>query len=142
MGLLEWVAYATIITAITAIIGICFGVYNIWRTESQISKQTKIYSANLSLELIKRVREKDFEKIVDQIFDKKSSNCDQITLERLLNHFDMIAKFNEDKLLDMDHISQIYDGLLCKIKDDPHIQTIITKNKKSFKRLIKLYNKI
>ena len=108
----------------------------------QIRKQTKVNSAQLSLELIKRVRDKDFAEIVDQIFDGKSSICDAITLERFLNHFDMIAKFNEDKLLDIKHITQIYGGLLKKIKLDNHIQEILNENDGLFQPLIRLYNKI
>lgn len=108
----------------------------------QIHKQTKINSAQLSLELIKRVRDADFADIVDKIFDGKSNECNSITLERFLNHFDMIAKFYEEKLLDLEHIIQIYGGLLRKIKVDDHIQTILNKDEKCFRPLIDLYNKI
>ena len=142
MELLELVTLAAIASGITAVIGIGFSSYNIWRTETQISKQTKINSAQLSLELIKRVREKDFADIVDNIFDGKSDQCDAITLERFLNHFDMIAKFHEDKLLEMQHIIQIYGGLLRKIRDDKYIQTILKKDEKLFPPLICLYTKI
>jgi len=142
MELIEWVALASIASGTTAVICLIFSSYNVWRTETQVSKQTKVNSAQLSLELIKRVREKDFADIVDQIFDGKSSTCDKITLERFLNHFDMIAKFQEDDLLDVKHITQIYGGLLRRIKEDTHIQTILTNDKTFFQPLIRLYNKI
>lgn len=142
MDLVQWVALASIASGTAAIIGVIFSSYNVWRTETQVSKQTKVNSAQLSLELIKRVREKDFADVVDQIFDGKSDTCDKITLERFLNHFDMIAKFHEDDLLDVEHITQIYGGLLRKIKTDTHIHSIITKDEALFQPLIRLYNKI
>jgi len=142
MELITWVALASIASGTAAVIGLIFSSYNVWRTETQVSKQTKVNSAQLSLELIKRVREKDFADIVDQVFDGKSNTCDKITLERFLNHFDMIAKFHEDDLLDVEHITQIYGGLLRKIKNDAHIQAIITKDKTLFQPLIRLYDKI
>lgn len=135
MDLVEMVAIATIISGGAAAIGIII-------TAIKTKRQTKIDSANLSLELIKRVREKDFADIVDQIFDDKSNECDPVTLERFLNHFDMIAKFHEERLIDVAHITQIYGGLLRKIKNDTHIQSIIKKDEKLFQPLIRLYNKI
>lgn len=142
MELVEWVALASIASGAAAVIGLIFSSYNVWRTETQVRKQTKVNSAQLSLELIKRVREKDFADIVDNIFDGKSDQCDAVTLERFLNHFDMMAKFNEDKLLEMQHIIQIYGGLLRKIRDDKHIQAILKKDEKLFQPLICLYTKI
>lgn len=127
---------------IATIVGIGIAGISLIVTAVKTKKQTKIDSAQLSLELIKRVRDKDFAEIVDCIFDKKSKECDQVTLERLLNHFDMMAKFHEEGLLDVEHINQIYGGLLHKIKEDTHIQTILTKDKELFQPLIKLYNKI
>ena len=127
---------------IATIVGITIAGISLIVTAIKTKKQTKIDSANLSLELIKRVRETDFAGIVDDIFDEKSKECNQITLERLLNHFDMIAKFYEDNLLDLKHITQIYGGLLRIIKTDTHIQTILKKDKKLYQPLIKLYNKI
>lgn len=142
LGLVEWVAIATIAAGLAALAGIGFSLYTILATKTQITKQTKVNSAQLSLELIKRVREKDFADIVDNIFDGKSNQCDAVTLERFLNHFDMIAKFHEDELLDIQHITQIYGGLLRRIKTDQHIQTILKKDEKLFLPLIRLYNKI
>ena len=135
MELIEIVAIATVISGISAAIGIII-------TAIKTKKQVKIDSANLSLELIKRVREKDFADIVDKIFDGKSRECNQITLERLLNHFDMIAKFHEDGLLDLEHVKQIYGGLINKIKNDSHIQIILKKDEKLFRPLIRSYDKI
>jgi len=134
-NLVESVEVATIVVVIIAAVSLAV-------TAFKTRKQTKIDSAHLSLELIKRVREKDFAEIVDNIFDDKSSECNDVVLERFINHLDMIAKFNEEKIINIDHISQIYGGLLRKIKTDSHIQLIIKKDEKLFIPLIKLYNKI
>ena len=125
-----------------AVVSMIFSAKSLWDSSKNTEKQTKINSARLSLELIKRVRDKDFAKIVDDIFDKKSKNCNQITLERFLNHFDMMAKFHEENLIDIDHIKQIYGGLLQKIRDDEHIQEKIKKDNELYQPLIRLYNKI
>lgn len=126
------IAISGIITAIITAIALGF----------QIRKQSRINSAQLSLELIKRVRDEDFAEIVDNIFAGKSNECDPITLERFLNHFDMMAKFHEEKLLNLGHLIQIYGGLLERIKDDKYIQEKIQENKKLFQPLIRLYSKV
>jgi hypothetical protein len=121
--------------------GTAFAGITIIALHHDIKRRTKVQSAQLSLELVKRVREKDFAEIVDLIFDNKSAQCDPVTLERFLNHFDMIAKFHEDDLIDIQHITQIYGGLLRRIKTDDHIQQILKKDEALFQPLIRLYNK-
>lgn len=134
-NLVESIELATFVAVGIAVISLIV-------TALKTRKQTKIDSAQLSLELIKRVREKDFAEIIDKIFDEKSKDCDNITLERLLNHFDMIAKFEEDGIIEIDHIIQIYGGLLRKIKTDSHIQLLLKKDEKLFRPLINLYCKV
>lgn len=88
------------------------------------------------------MRENDFSKIVNQIFDKETVECDRPTLERFLNHLDLIAKFYEDGLIDLDHVTQIYGGLIRRIMCDETIRKIIYEDPRLFKPLKNLHSEI
>ncbi len=140
--LIDWATIAIIISAGAAAVGIGIAVYNTKSTKKQIECQNRINSALLSLELIKRVRDSDFVEIVDKIFDNESSKCDPNTLERFLNHLDMMARFHEDGIVSMTHIRQIYRGMLERIIEDDHIQNKLTENPRLYKPLKRLCDKI
>lgn len=96
----------------------------------QISKQTKATSANLSLEMLKRMREEDFRDTVEKILKDQPQTCNRRDLDRLLNHFEYMSLFEDDGSLDIQHIIHMYGAVLKKIKDNVFIQEIIQESVK------------
>jgi hypothetical protein len=96
----------------------------------QIHKQTKATSANLSLEMLKRMREEDFRDVVEKILQDQPEKCNRRDLDRLLNHFEYMALFEDDGTLDVTHIEHMYGAVLKKIKDNKFVQDIIQESVK------------
>lgn len=88
----------------------------------QLKKQTKATSATLSLEMLKRMREEDFRDVVEKILEDKPENCNSRDFNRVLNHFEYMALFENDGTLDIEHIIHMYGTVLQKIKTNPFIQ--------------------
>lgn len=112
----------------------------------QMRRQAKTTSAHLSLEMVKRMREADFRTVVDNILDNNSTACNRLDLERMLNHLEYMAAFERDELLDFGHVMMMYSNLLRHIRNDEHVQNIITEfvndNPRNFDNLRNLLNQI
>ena len=70
----------------------------------QNRQQAKIASADLSLRMIDTVRKEDFREILGKIRDGKSSELDNNQIYKVLNHYEYLAEFEKDGLLDFDHV--------------------------------------
>lgn len=116
---------------------------NLELIKKQMEIQSKLNSAQITLETIKRMREKDFKDLIDEIFDKKYNvPYNQPTMERFLNHLDMMARFHEEGSISMDHIKQVYGGLLKKICKDKQLKEFIEKDEELYsplKRLLAMF---
>ena len=94
----------------------------------QIRIQRKATSANVSLDMLKLMREKDFRETVKFL---KSGNVPNnqwdrdLELTKLLNHFEDMAMFEEDGVLDLEHIRQMHGRVLKLIKNNVHTKRII-----------------
>lgn len=108
-----------------------------------MARQVQINSVRLLLELKTQLRTNDFRKITDSIVDGKSAECDEVVLERYLNHLDMLAGFWEEGLLTKRHVSESYRGLLIRIKGDSYIQSFMDeKGVNLYKPLKRLCNEV
>ena len=101
----------------TGILGVT--IIALW---TQIRKQSKATSATLALEMLKRMRDEDFRDVVEKILNNTPEKCNSLDLDRVLNHFEYMAVFEEDGILEMNHIKEVYTPTLLKIKESPFIQ--------------------
>jgi len=91
----------------------------------QLKKQTKATSTDILLRTLDRVREPDFKDTIGKILNDKSTECDDVEIRKLLNYLEYIALFEDDDVLDMNHIYQMHGAILKKIKTDKHVQKIM-----------------
>ena len=106
------------------------------RYNDQIEKQAKIDSARLLIELREQMK-RDFKGVTDKLYDGKSSECDDVELERYLNHLDMIATYHEDGMLEYKHIKEVLGGLFRRVETDGYMQDFM--HEKSEGQKMELY---
>lgn len=104
------------------VLGISFTGITIIALTLQMRQQKRTTSADISLRMIERMREKDFRKVVDDILDNNIVVKNNIDLERLLNHFEYMAQFYYDELVMRDHIKLMYLPVLLEIKKNEEIK--------------------
>jgi len=92
----------------------------------QIKKQTKATSTGILLKTLDRVREPDFKDTIGKILNDKSIECEDVEIRKLLNYLEYIALFEDDGILDMNHICQMHGAILKKSKTDKHVQKIMS----------------
>ena len=117
----EWIAIAIMISATVT------GVFSLWsirQSKSHISKQLKIQikinSADLSLRMIDVVRREDFREILGKIRDGKSGELKDNEIGKVLNHYEYLAEFEKDDLLNFDHVLHQH-GRNIKMLYDDHV---------------------
>ena len=119
---MEGLSFFEIITFIAtfSIIGI-----TILALHTQIKKEAKSTSADVTLKILERFREDDFRDTTKKILNDKSNECDDKEIRKLLNYFEYIAIFEEDGVLVFEHVEHMHGAVLRKIKQDEKIQGII-----------------
>lgn len=122
-------------------------VVTIITLRDQIQKQTKTSSANLATIFLARLRDEDFRDLWEKIRNPNVTEYNRLDVARLLNHFEYIAIFEEDKILELDHVVHMFGANLKAIKNDPFIKNIIDgksneNSKFYYSKLIELLKKI
>ena len=106
----------------------------------QIQKQTKTSSANLATIFLARLRDEDFRDLWEKIRNPNVTEYNRLDVARLLNHFEYIAIFEEDKILELDHVIHMFGANLKAINNDQFIKNII--NGKSTENSTFYYSKL
>ena len=79
-------------------------------------KRAKLDSAELTLELMTRLYDPKMQKLTGYLDNNQPKPpWDENTLQRFLNHMDLIAMYYEDKLLEWSHVRGRYGGLFYLI---------------------------
>jgi len=110
-----------------AMIGIAIAASSFIVTAYYSTKQSKVSSANLILELLKPWRSDKFKHLLDQISDPQIKKYDLKETEEFLNQFEDIATFSKDGTLSENHVIQFFGPNLKDIRDDDFIQNFIKK---------------
>lgn len=115
----------------------------------QIQKQTKIESGKFSIEFLLRTSEKYRDAISHiraRAEQKNFEPYDPKKIRLLLNHFEYIAVFEQDGLIKLDHISEMFGQALLRIDRDDKIKQIMDdariNDKTIYSNLISLLCKI
>lgn len=115
----------------------------------QIQKQTKIESGKFSIEFLVRTGEKykdTISHIRARAVQKNFEPYDPKEIRLLLNHFEYIAVFEQDGLIKLDHIREMFGQVLLRIDRDDKIKQIMDdtrkNNKTIYSNLISLLSKI
>lgn len=115
----------------------------------QIAKQTKVDSATFSMTFFDKVL-KDNTVTINHIRDRHKDNSttpyDEKQIRLLLNQFEYMARFWQDGVLKLSHITNMFGKTLRNIKKDTEIQNIISKeqeyNPRAYTEIKKLLDKI
>jgi len=115
----------------------------------QIHQQTKIQSATFAMDFLDRTGTK-YSELLDKIKDKEDG-IQGITYEpkkirKMLNHFEYMAGLEQDGLIKINHIDEIFGQALLRIKKDDEIMKILDdarKNDKTiYSNILLLFEKI
>jgi len=118
--LVEAVEIAVIIASGIAALGLIVTMF-------RADKQSKIDSASLILELLQPWRKPDFQQLLHQMVDPKTTEYDESKLEQFLNHLESIAIFRKDKTLTENHVKEFFGENLKIVRDDKFIQAYMKK---------------
>ena len=106
-------------------IGIGIAGITIIALHTQIKKQSKTTSSDVLLKTLERVREPDFQDTIRKILADQSEECEDIEIRKLLNYFEYVAVFEDDGVLELNHIIQMHGAVLRKIRNDEYVQNMI-----------------
>jgi len=112
------------------VLGIAIAGITIIALTYQIRMQRKATSASVSLEMLKRMRDDDFRDTVKFLKSgtvPKSGWDKDLELLKFLNHFEDMAMFEEDGVLNFEHIKQMHGHILKLIKSNADTQRLIKK---------------
>jgi len=110
------------------ILGIAIGGSTVFLAWRQQIIQKKTTSVTVSLEMLKRLQEKDFRDTVEFLasgnipYDNWNKD---IEIEKLLTHFEDMGLFKEEGVLTAKHIKQMHGYTLGLIKENLDAQRII-----------------
>ncbi len=129
------------------IIGMVMAAGTIFFLAWQNIQRAKIASADLSLRMIDTVRREDFREILCKISDGKSNELDDNKIYKVLNHYEYLAEFEKDKLLNFDHVLHQHGRNIKMLYDDSKIKQVFDKSRKenpgyNYTNLNNLFTKI
>lgn len=96
----------------------------------QIKKQSKTTSADISLRMIETVRRDEFRDTLKAIREGKSSDIPEGDIYRVLNHYEYLAEFEKDRVLDFDHVLHQHGRNIRMLYDDAKVMEIFTASRK------------
>ena len=96
----------------------------------QIKKQSKTTSADISLRMIDTVRREEFRKILSKISEGKSKELSENDIYRVLNHYEYLAEFEKDGVLDFDHVLHQHGRNIKMLYDDQRVKSIFDESRK------------
>lgn len=128
--------------------GIIIGVIISARTHNSVKNEMKrqrlMDSAHLTLDMIRWFEEENLKQLIRDIIERQDPDrkYDPYLLERLLNRFDMIARFYKDGSIDLSHVRQSYGEVLKRFKTDSQIRKYLDQHKNLYMPLIKLCDEL
>ena len=115
------------------ILGIVIGVSSLFMAWHKQRISNKTTSVTISLEMSKRFKEKDFQNTIEFLYsgEKPDDSWDEkIEIEKLLTHFEDMGLYEDEGVLKMKHIDQMYRDTLIQIKKSKIAQDIIKESQK------------
>lgn len=89
----------------------------------QLTKQSKVSSANLILKLLKPWRETEFKEFLVKIGNHSLTKGDETMLEEFLNQLESISIFWKDGTINENHIKEFFGTNIKAVRDDKFIQS-------------------
>ena len=124
---------------IAIVAGVFYSAFTHNSVKNEIKRQRLMDSARLTLDMIKWLGDDDLKQLIRYIQRQDPTiKYDPVILERLLNHFDIIARFYEDGSIDLSHIEQSYGEVLKRFNADDQIREYLDQHKDLYKPLNKL----
>ena len=124
---------------IAIIAGVFYSAFTHNSVKNEIKRQRLMDSARLTLDMIKWLGDDDLKLLIRDIHRQDPAiKYDPVVLERLLNRFDIIARFYEDGSIDLSHIKQSYGEVLKRFNADDQIREYLDQRKDLYKPLNKL----
>ena len=96
----------------------------------QIKKQSKTTSADISLRMIDTIRREEFRKILSKISEGESNELSENDIYRVLNHYEYLAEFEKDGVLDFDHVLHQHGRNIKMLHDDQQVKRVFDKSRK------------
>ncbi len=85
-------------------------------------KQSKTTSADISLRLIETVRRTEFRDTISKIKENKKTEYSDI--RRVLNHYEYLAYFEKDGILDYSHVLHQHGGTLNMLYKNKQVMDV------------------
>ena len=124
---------------IAIVAGVFYSAFTHNSVKNEIKRQRLMDSARLTLDMIKWLGDDDLKLLIRDIHRQDPAiKYDPVVLERLLNRFDIIARFYEDGSIDLSHIKQSYGEVLKRFNADDQIREYLDQHKDLYKPLNKL----
>lgn len=141
MGLIEWVAVATIASGSAAIVGIIISLFNLNNAKTQIEllktqieKQRKVDSARFTVDYIDKIlvdNQKTI-RVLDSRQKKKEETFESDTVvEALLNGLDNVVQFINDDVIDKKQALNTLRITLRRLKKDDEVKRIIEEKRRT-----------
>ena len=115
LTLLEMVELISIIS----IIGVFLTGFFLWL---QYKKQSKTTSADISLRMIETIRRDEFRETINKIKENKDAQYSEI--RRVLNHYEYLASFEKDGILDYEHVIHQHGGNLNMLRKSKNVMKV------------------
>lgn len=133
----------------TSIIGVGIAIITAFFLWYQIHKQTKVDSARFSMDFLARTG-RNYQGLLKEVKEKEEGKntalYDPARIRLMLNHFEYIATFEDDGIINIRHIDEIFGQALLRIEKDVEIQKIISDTRKNdmtvYSNLVSLLEKI
>jgi hypothetical protein len=115
----------------------------------QIHQQTKIQSATFAMDFLDRTGTK-YSDLLDKVKEKEDGGTDIVyepkKIRKMLNHFEYMASLEQDGLIKINHIDEMFGQALLRLKRDTDIMTILNgardKDKTIYSNILLLFDKI
>lgn len=123
MNEIDWFAH------IDTILHVCTSVSVILVLVWQIRRHSKNVSADVSLKMLERVRTDEFRQILKTINDGKSSTLETKHILKVLIHYEYLALFEKEKVLDFNHVLHVHGMNLKTLYNDVWVRTVFEENR-------------
>lgn len=110
--------------------GIAIGGASAFFVWLQFKKQNKTTSADISLRMIDTIRRDEFRNPLKKISQNKSDELKKTDIFRLLNHYEYLAEFEKDHVLDFDHVLHQHGANIKMLYNDSRVKEIFDKARK------------
>lgn len=111
--------------SIIGLMGVFLTGFFLWL---QYHKQSKATSADISLRMIDTIRRDEFRSTINKIKDNK--NAEHTEIRRVLNHYEYLASFEKDGILDYEHVKHQHGGNLNMLRKSKMVMKVFEMERK------------